>query len=62
MKKVLKRIFKMLVASAIILFVVTIVSLVLNLIQHFCPTLFWIIVMIILLVAGYLLWNDLDGN
>ena len=57
MKKVLKKIFKMLVASVIILFVATIVSLVLNLIRHFCPTLYWVIAIIILLVAGYLFGN-----
>lgn len=57
MQKVLKKIFKMLVASIIILFVATIVSLVLNLIQHFCPILFFIIGMIILLIAGYLFGN-----
>ncbi len=57
MKKVLKKIFKMLVASVIILFVATIVSLILNIIQHFCPTLYWIIGIIILLVAGYLFGN-----
>ena len=57
MKKVLKKIFKMLVASVIILLVATIVSLVLNVIQHFAPTLYWIIGIIILLVAGYLFGN-----
>ena len=57
MKMVLKKIFKMLVASIIILFVATIVSLILNLIKYFCPALFWIIGIIILLVAGYLFGN-----
>ena len=57
MKKILKKIFKALVASIIILLVATIVSLVLNLIQHFCPTLYWVIAIIILLVAGYLFGN-----
>ena len=57
MKKVLKKIFKMFVASVIILLVATIVSLVLNIIQHFAPTLYWVIGIIILLVAGYLFGN-----
>lgn len=57
MKRYLKKIFKMLVASVIILFVATIVSLILNIIQHFCPTLYRIIGIIILLVAGYLFGN-----
>ena len=57
MKRYLKKILKMLVAGVIILFVATIVSLGLNLIQHFCPKLFLIIGVIILLVAGYLFGN-----
>ena len=57
MKKIIKQICKMLVASVIILFVATIVSLLLNIIQHFCPTLYWIIGIVILLVAGYLFGN-----
>ena len=57
MQKVLKKIFKALVASIIILLVATIISLVLNLIQHFCPTLYWVIAIIILLVTGYLFGN-----
>lgn len=57
MKKVFKKIFKMFVASVIILLVATIVSLVLNVIQHFAPTLYWIIGIIMLLVLGYLFGN-----
>ena len=57
MKKVVKKIFKMLVASVIILCVATIVSLLLNIIQHFFPTLYWIVGIVILLVAGYLFGN-----
>ena len=54
MKKVLKKIFKTLIASVIILLSATIVSLFLNIIQDFCPTLYLIIEIIVLLSAGYL--------
>lgn len=54
MKKVLKKIFKTLIASVIILLSATIVSLFLNIIQDFCPTLYLIIGIIVLLSAGYL--------
>lgn len=57
MKKIFKKIFKALVASIIILLVATIISLVLNLIQHFCPTLYWVIGIVALLVIGYLFGN-----
>ena len=57
MKKILKKIFNMLVASVIIFFVAIIISLILILIQHFCPTLYWVIAIIVLLVAGYLFGN-----
>lgn len=57
MKKVFKKTFKTLVACAIILFVATLVSLFLNVIQYFCPTLYWIIGIVILILAGYLFGN-----
>ena len=57
MKKVFKKIFKTFVACVIILLVATFVSLFLNIIQYFCPTLYWIIGIVVLLVAGYLFGN-----
>ena len=57
MKKVFKKIFKTFVACVIILLVATFVSLFLNIIQHFCPTLYWIIGIVILILTGYLFGN-----
>ena len=57
MKKVFKKIFKTFVACVIILLVAIFVSLFLSIIQYFCPTLYLIIGIIILLVEGYLFGN-----
>lgn len=54
MKNVIKKICKTFVATVIILFVAIIISLLLIIAKYLCPTLYWIIGIVALLVAGYL--------
>lgn len=58
MKKVLKKIFKTLVASTIILFVGLVIVLLINIIEHFCPILLFIIGIGLLLFMGYYISSD----
>ena len=58
MKMIFKKIFKMLAASVNILFIGFVTVLVLNLIEYFCPVLYWIIGIGVLFVAGYLFGNE----
>lgn len=58
MKMIFKKIFKMLAASTSILFIGFVTVLVLNLIEYFCPVLYWIIGIGVLFVAGYLFGNE----
>ena len=58
MKMILKKIFKMLAASTSILFIGFVTVLVLNLIEYFCPVLYWIIGIGVLFIAGYLFGNE----
>lgn len=55
---ILKKIFKMLAASTSILFIGFVTVLVLNLIEYFCPVLYWIIGIGVLFIAGYLFGNE----
>lgn len=55
---IFKKIFKMLAASVNILFIGFVTVLVLNLIEYFCPVLYWIIGIGVLFVAGYLFGNE----
>lgn len=53
MKKILKKIFKTLATSTIILFVGLVIVLLINIIEHFCPILLLIIGIGLLLFMGY---------
>lgn len=55
---ILKKIFKTLAASISILFIGFVTVLVLNLIEYFCPVLYWIIGIGVLFIAGYLFGNE----
>ena len=57
--KIIKKVFKGLLASAFILFVGTIVALLIQLLAYLSPILFAIFFIIILLYAGYYFANEI---
>lgn len=58
MKMTLKKIFRILITSIIIFVVGAFVSLLINLLAHYCPIVFVIFALIVLLVAGYIFGNE----
>ncbi len=60
MKVIMKKIVRMIVASIIILFVGVVISLILNIIEHCAPILFWIMGVVILLFTGYIFGNKFE--
>lgn len=58
MKTIIKKIFRTLITSMIILVVGTFVTLLINLLAHYCPVIFAIFAVAVLLVTGYLFGNE----
>lgn len=59
MNNILKKLFKMLATSIVIFCLALVGTLILNVIKHFCPILFWIIGISMLLFGGYFFGNKL---
>ena len=57
MKTILKKMFRTLAASAIILIVGTFISLLINLLAEYCPAIFAIFAVFLLLFVGYI-WGN----
>ena len=59
MKNVMKKILRTLIATLILLIISTIVTLVIKLLSAFCPVLFIIFSICILLCCGYIWGNEI---
>ncbi len=56
----MKKVIRTIIASIIILFVAVLISLLLNIIEHFAPILFWIFEVVVLLFIGYIVGNKFE--
>ena len=62
MNNIFKKIFRTIIASVIIFCIALVIEFILNIIEFFCPVLSWIIVIGIILFAGYFFGNGFNSN